>query len=414
MKKQRLPFLKDHHNHLSFYAPLHQCLNLQQVKSKDEALRLLRQLDDRKVNVVLGWNSSFYRFEQHDLSGLPPALIVNLSLHQFLVSPAGEERLKPEFPEIMAHYRDPEWYESHMPQLLVFIANLVEITPECIRDFFDFLYDKGIYFIEDMLLSGGAFSRVFQSSPYTQRAAFWADGETYRGLDQQTRRGVKGVKLFTDGALGARTAALREPFLGGEKGVLLFSDEEFYRMMAETASLGTGVSVHAIGELAARQAVETVKKLRADGIGFPLVRMEHCQIIDESTARDAKELGIVLCMQPNFSTDSRDYTDRLPTHYLERNNPFRMLIDRIGFVPGEDLLFGSDGMPHGAEAALKTALFPPYPGQKLTLREFAAGYCITDETFKHGCLEVGIDETSRTLAMKQYAGTGTSRADSER
>ncbi len=69
-----------------------------------------------------------------------------------------------------------------------------------------------------------------------------------------------------------------------------------------------------------------------------------------------------------------------------------MLIARVGFVPGENLLFGSDGMPQGAEGALKAALFPPLPQQQLTLDEFIAGYCMPDQT--HGSIEIEIDERS--------------------
>jgi predicted amidohydrolase YtcJ len=119
--------------------------------------------------------------------------------------------------------------------------------------------------------------------------------------------------------------------------------------------------------------------------------MEHCQFIYEKTACQAKELGIILSMQPNFSTDSIIYRDRLLPWYLENNNPFRMLIDQAGFVPGEDLIFGSDGMPHGVEAALKNSLFPPLAQQRLTIDEFTAGYCMPDRT--HGHIELEIDKT---------------------
>jgi predicted amidohydrolase YtcJ len=150
------------------------------------------------------------------------------------------------------------------------------------------------------------------------------------------------------------------------------------------------VAIHAIGEMATSQVVGTIGKLKENGIRFSSVRMEHCQFIHKRTACQAKELGMLLSMQPNFSTDSIIYRDRLLPRYLENNNPFRMLIDKAGFVPGEDLIFGSDGMPPGAEAALKDSLFPPLPQQKLTIEEFTAGYCMPDKT--HGCIELEMDE----------------------
>jgi hypothetical protein len=77
------------------------------------------------------------------------------------------------------------------------------------------------------------------------------------------------------------------------------------------------------------------------------------------------------------------------------NNPFRMLIDEAGFVPGKDLLFGSDGMPHGARYALESALFPPFPGQRLSLPEFVAGYCMPD--LENGFIDVAIDYENREI-----------------
>jgi hypothetical protein len=75
-----------------------------------------------------------------------------------------------------------------------------------------------------------------------------------------------------------------------------------------------------------------------------------------------------------------------------------MLIDEIGFVPGEDLILGSDGMPHGVQYALESALFPPYKGQRLTLDEFVAGYCLPDETYGH--IEVRVDEEESKVATQ--------------
>jgi hypothetical protein len=75
-----------------------------------------------------------------------------------------------------------------------------------------------------------------------------------------------------------------------------------------------------------------------------------------------------------------------------------MVIDKAGFVPGEDLILGSDGMPHGAEAALHAALFPPFPQQKLTLEEFIAAYCMPDKSY--GEINLEIDEDSVKIINK--------------
>ena len=72
-----------------------------------------------------------------------------------------------------------------------------------------------------------------------------------------------------------------------------------------------------------------------------------------------------------------------------------MLIDQAGFVPGQDMLFGSDGMPHGVQRALEQSLFPPVPGQALTMEEFIAGYCLSNK--EHGYIEVELNEAEREV-----------------
>jgi hypothetical protein len=109
-------------------------------------------------------------------------------------------------------------------------------------------------------------------------------------------------------------------------------------------------------------------------------------------------------MQPNFSDDSAHYARRLPDGHPERNNPFRMLIGEVGYVPGADLLFGSDGMPHGFRAGLRQALFPPHAGQRLTEAEFVAGYCMPDEVAGH--IEVQIDPDERSVSGRVVLGDG--------
>jgi predicted amidohydrolase YtcJ len=389
-QKISIPLLKDHHNHLSFYGLLHDCLNLQAIKDKKDALRRMQALDKEKVSVVIGWNTGHYNLTNDDLDNLPPVIIVNISLHSLLMNPSAEGILEERYPEIVANYKNPQWYEDHMPQMLIFLANQVQPSEEKFKRFFDFLFQRGVYYAAEMHLANETIYSILGSSTFARRTAYWTDLDTYKTLSPGVQKEIKGIKFFTDGAVGSRTAALEQPYQDGNKGYLLSSDETLYRMMGEAAALGKSAAVHAIGEMATSQVVRTVRKLKQNGITFPRVRMEHCQFIHEKTACEAKTLGIILSMQPNFSTDSIIYRDRLLPQYLENNNPFRMLIDGAGFVPGEDLIFGSDGMPPGAEAALKDSLFPPFPQQKLTLNEFIAGYCMPDKT--HGHIELEMDE----------------------
>ena len=73
-----------------------------------------------------------------------------------------------------------------------------------------------------------------------------------------------------------------------------------------------------------------------------------------------------------------------------------MLIDDAGYVPGKDLLLGSDGMPHGLVGALQNGLFPPVESQRLSMDELLAGYG-ADRTQGH--ITVDIDYERRLVTL---------------
>ena len=77
----------------------------------------------------------------------------------------------------------------------------------------------------------------------------------------------------------------------------------------------------------------------------------------------------------------------------------RMLIDEVGFEPGKDLIFGSDGMPHGAEQALRAAFFPPFPSQRLIYEEFVAAY--RGPLSDTGHMEISVDYGARQVRLDE-------------
>ena len=177
-----------------------------------------------------------------------------------------------------------------------------------------------------------------------------------------------------------------------------YTDSELAVLLDEAGAWETGVSMHAIGELAIEQALNALEGAMKRGYRFSPMRLEHVQLISAAQADRAKKLGATLSMQPNFTSDSHDYADRLAASYLEGNNPFRMLIDDAGFKPGTDLIFGSDGMPDGIAYAATQSLFPVFPSQGLTLDELVAGYGPARGV--SGAVALNIDETARRVTVE--------------
>jgi predicted amidohydrolase YtcJ len=245
---------------------------------------------------------------------------------------------------------------------------------------------------------------VIQASPWGGRIRCWTTPGNFRALSPAAQDAVAGLKLFTDGALGARTAAMDDGFRGGAPGLLIYDGNGLEEVLAELHPLGKPMAIHAIGGRAVTQTLTALERTAALGLRFPWVRLEHVQFISLADALRAKALGVILSMQPNFNSDSVDYIDRLQPHDVESNNPFRMLLDEAGFRCGEDLIFGSDGMPHGVEYALQWSLFPPFPGQRLSVEELVAGFGLPPEGTGRSTLAV--DRERRTVRLLHSAADG--------
>jgi hypothetical protein len=385
-----LPLAFDRHTHVSLYAALQACPSLA-GRGREEALDLLRGLPGGRLNVVTGWHSGRLPFGEGELDALPPLMLLNFSLHGFRLNRPGEEYLREREPELVARWREASWCERNLPRLFSLYGALAGLDASKLAAFGAQLEALGIGQAEDMLLTDEAAWRVMRSAGPCR---FWAGPELFRALPPEAQAEAQGLKLFADGAIGARTAALSGTYLDGGRGMLLQEGEAFQEELARLHALRKALAIHAIGDRAIEGVITALERLEAGGLRFPALRLEHVQFITEAQARRARDLGASLSMQPNFSSDSVDYADRLGVPWREANNPFRMLIDRAGFKPGRDLLFGSDGMPHGLEEALQWGLFPAFAGQRLSLEELRAGYGIPEG---EGPFRVEIDGERRRV-----------------
>lgn len=110
------------------------------------------------------------------------------------------------------------------------------------------------------------------------------------------------AKIFADGALTTRTAALREPFLDSETtGILLQSEEELQDLVMGTHTAGWQIATHAIGD----RAIETMLRLyslalRSRPRSDTRHRIEHCMLLDEQLIARLCELRVTAVLQPEF------------------------------------------------------------------------------------------------------------------
>ena len=244
----------------------------------------------------------------------------------------------------------------------------------------------GITSIHDVVsvASWQAYQRVRWSGRLRIRVRAMLPGGTtgsLAGAGMLTRLGddwlrMGAVKVFSDGSLGATTAALSSPYNGSkdERGMLIHSPSELHSILEPAHRAGLQTATHAIGDAAVRLVVDTLADLQDETPRDRLRhRIEHYELPDDDVLRRTKEAGLVASCQPNFvgqwSGPEGLYEMRLGAVRVARNNPYRRIV-RMG-IP---LCFGSDGMPYGPLYGLHWAVNGFFEDQRLTPEEAVRAY----------------------------------------
>ena len=180
-----------------------------------------------------------------------------------------------------------------------------------------------------------------------------------------------GVKVFTDGSIGAGTAAVTEAYPSGGNGILNYTDEEISNLLAAAARAGHQAAIHAIGDRAIAQVLRMYARL--DARSELRNRIEHFELPEERQIEEVKRLGLHLSMQPNFignwSGPGKMYVERLGRERDAVSNPLRAVFDF-----GIPVAFGSDGMPISPLYGIRAAVNAPYSTQRVSLDEAIAAY----------------------------------------
>ena len=112
---------------------------------------------------------------------------------------------------------------------------------------------------------------------------------------------VRTVKLYADGALGSRGAALLEPYSDdpGNKGLLVTPPTEILEAARFALSHGFQVATHAIGDRANRVVLDTYEVALSEHpeAKDPRFRIEHAQILDGADIPRFGKLGVLAAMQ---------------------------------------------------------------------------------------------------------------------
>lgn len=123
---------------------------------------------------------------------------------------------------------------------------------------------------------------------------------------------LRSVKLYADGALGSRGAALLSDYHDepGNKGLLFVSQDEMNAMAEKVVSKGFQANIHAIGDAANRQVLDALAYAQEQHPNpDQRNRVEHAQIIELQDLPRFKELNIIASMQPTHATSDKNMAE---------------------------------------------------------------------------------------------------------
>lgn len=124
---------------------------------------------------------------------------------------------------------------------------------------------------------------------------------------------IRAVKLFMDGALGSRGAALFEPYSDDPKnyGLLLMDEEKLYRITKLALKRGYQVCVHAIGDRANFLALNAFERaIKESGTKDHRLRIEHAQVVRLQDMERFAKLGVIPSMQPTHATSDMYWAEK--------------------------------------------------------------------------------------------------------
>ena len=222
-------------------------------------------------------------------------------------------------------------------------------------------------------------------------------------INYGNRLTVRSVKMYADGALGSRGAALLAPYADdpANSGLMIATPEHIADVSRRALAAGFQVNTHAIGDRGVRNVIDAYAAAGVKPV--KRFRIEHLQVVAPDDFPRLKQYGIIASMQPTHATSDMYWAEaRLGPERVKGAYAWRTVLES-----GARLALGSDfpveqvnpwlGI-HAAVTRQDTKGWPDegwYPAQNLNLREAIRGftqdaaYAAFEETAR-GAIEPGM------------------------
>lgn len=203
-------------------------------------------------------------------------------------------------------------------------------------------YDN-VELMKEIHAEGGMSTRIYAAANVGEA---WTILERGREVTDDDMFDLRGIKVYIDGTLGSRGAALIENYSDADHNGFMnrTTKEELDPILREALRKGIQVETHVIGDRAVRSLLDWYEEAfnavpRSEwAVADPRWRLEHAQIIPAEDQERFVSLGIIPSMQPSHGIGDLNFApDRLGSERLGHSYPWQQLVDR-----GLMILGGSD------------------------------------------------------------------------
>ena len=258
--------------------------------------------------------------------------------------------------------------------------------------------ELGLTTVTDMGISDAdyrAYSALRKSGELPLRAALFLTDDARllthwfeRGpeIDPDARLLVRGVKLYIDGALGSRGAALVEPYSDdpGNLGLLVTTGDHLEDVSRKALAAGFQVGIHAIGDRGGLVALDAMERAFGGPKPEARFRVEHAQVLRLGDVERMSRLGIIASMQPTHATSDMPWAgDRVGERRLAGAYAWRKVLNTGGRLAlGSDFPVESADPRLGLYAAVTRQDLQGkpsggwLPGERLTREEALRGFTL--------------------------------------
>lgn len=197
---------------------------------------------------------------------------------------------------------------------------------------------------------------------------------------EKTQVIILGIKIFVDGSLAGRTAALNNPYSDDKKtkGKLLYSQQELDRLIEKVHKTNLSLIIHAMGDEAIGLALNSIEKaLKKKPKKDHRYRLEHASVLNNKLIQKIKNLGMIISVQPKCISSEFSVWAAIKRLGFERAKmlyPLNTLIKKnIQIIGGSDCPMEPLSPLLGIQTTLERKEFPE---ERITINDALEMYTI--------------------------------------